>query len=118
MEYDFTENEKLAALHLVSACLDDNLMDRPLDLVEEFNGSLSIGVNILIDAGWSQHSAAGTYGSLEAKKAIRIGLFKDEWDGCSDVTWLDGMPLSVASWAEKHWYEFEKNGKPTKAEVA
>ena len=111
MEYDFTENEKLAALHIVAECMWASCVDRPVDCIDE--GSSLTNVLVLMDAGWSKHEAAGTYGALVKKNVICMD--KESTNDC----WADYVfSEDVFRWAEKHWDEFEKNGKPTKAQVA
>jgi len=107
MKYEFTQNEKLAALHLVDECLTGMGGGRPMDL--EYDQFIWTDVSVLIGAGWSKHEAAGTYGALEAKKAVYI-----EKDCRDDEAWEDTIYIPLYEWAEDHWDEFVANGKPSK----
>lgn len=104
--YNFTQNEKLAALHLVDECLDGMGGDRPMDL--EYDPFTWCHVEVLTLAGWSKHEAAGTYGALFEKGAIWI----EEPNG--DDGWTDTIHNDLYRWAESHWDEFVANGKPKK----
>ena len=104
--FDFTENEKLAALQLVSYVLTE---ERPIDMLCESEPLLWVDASILTDAGWSKHEAAGTWGSLDKKGAIYI-----DTDGNDDGCWEDYVTEDLLLWAEKNWDEFESDGKPSK----
>jgi hypothetical protein len=106
--YDFTQNEKLAALHLVLGCLESIGGVRPMDL--EDDSFTWCHVDVLMGAGWSKHEAAGTYGSLFEKNALWIE--KDVRSG--DDAWQDTISHELYQWAESHWDEFEANGFPSK----
>ena len=96
--FDFTENEKLAALNLVSCVLTE---ERPIDMLCESEPLLWVDASILTDAGWSKHEAAVTWGSLDKKGAIYI-----ETDGRDDGSWEDLLSEDLLLWAEKNWDNF------------
>ena len=96
--FDFTENEKLAALNLVSCVLTE---ERPIDMLCESEPLLWVDASILTDAGSSKHEAAGTWGSLDKKGAIYI-----ETDGRDDGSWEDSLSEDLLLWAEKNWDNF------------
>ena len=106
--YNFTQNEKLAALHLVDECLEGMGGDRPMDL--ESDPFTWCHVDVLTSQGWSKHEAAGTYGALAEKKAIFIEKDVSDHDGA----WEDTIRTDLYHWAESHWDEFVTNGKPSK----
>ena len=106
--YNFTQNEKLAALHLVNECLDGMGGDRPLDL--EDDTFTWCHVDVLTSQGWSKHEAAGTYGALFEKGAIWIEKDVNYHDGA----WTDIIYNDLYRWAESHWDEFVANAKPSK----
>ena len=108
--YDFTENEKLAALHMVNECLDSMGGDRPLDIMDD--QMIWTSPEVLTDLGWSKHEAAGTYGALEAKGAVYIENEKHMYE---KGAWSDLVQLDVFEWAEDHWDAFVDAGKPKKA---
>jgi len=107
--YNFTENEKLAALHLVDECLCSMGGGRPLEIMDD--QMIWTSPDLLIEMGWSKHEAAGTYGSLEAKGAIYIETDKHMYE---KGAWSDMVQLDVFEWAEEHWDAFVAAGKPTK----
>lgn len=109
--YNFTENEKLAALHLVDECLYSMGGDRPLDIFNDEHVWTS--PEVLMDLGWSKHEAAGTYGALEAKGAVYIE--KENLSYYEKDAWTDLVCLDVFKWAEDHWDAFVDAGKPKKA---
>lgn len=106
--YTFTQNEKLAALHLVNECLSGMCGDRPMDL--ENDPFTWCHVEVLTDMGWSKHEAAGTYGALAEKGALYIEKEVHNNDGA----WEDTISYKLYEWAESHWDEFVANGKPSK----
>jgi len=107
--FNFTKNEKLAALHLVDDCLGAIGGDRPMDL--EDNPFTWTHVQVLTSRGWNKHEAAGTYGALAEKKAIYIETHVD--DDCEGA-YNDTIYDDLYEWAENHWSEFVVNGKPKK----
>ena len=108
MTYNFTNNEKLAALHLVDECLSCMCGTRPMDLEDDqFTWT---DVEVLQSAGWTKHEAAGTYGALSAKKAVWIEKDRD----LDEDRWEDTIYNELYEWAEAHWDEFIANGKPCK----
>jgi len=107
--YNFTENEKLAALHLVDDCLYSMGGKRPLDIFnDEYNWTSS---EVLMSSGWSKTEAAGTYGALEAKGAVYIEKDNSQYE---KGAWNDMLSLDVFEWAENHWDQFVADGKPKK----
>ena len=106
--YNFTPNEKLAALHLVDECLDGMGGDRPMDL--EDDPFTWCHPEVLTSMGWSKHEAAGTYGALAEKGALYIEKDVSYHDGA----WTDIISDDLYEWAESHWDEFVANGKPRK----
>ncbi len=107
--YDFTENEKLAALHMVNDCLYSMGGKRPLDIFnDEYNWT---SPEVLTSLGWSEHEAAGTYGALEAKGAVYIEKDNSQYE---KDAWNDMVCLDVFEWAEDHWDDFVAAGKPSK----
>ena len=106
--FNFTKNEKLAALHLVNECLGGMCGDRPMDLEDDtFTWT---HVQVLTSSGWSKHEAAGTYGALAEKGALYIETRYANDDGA----WEDTIHNELYRWAESHWDEFVANGKPSK----
>lgn len=67
-KFDLTENELKASLVLVKSCLDGMGGKRPSDL--EYDEYTWVSGDDLIRAGWSRHSAAGTFSSLAEKGMI------------------------------------------------
>tara|TARA_R110000824_G_C14688968_1_gene621203 strand:- start:49 stop:375 length:327 start_codon:yes stop_codon:yes gene_type:complete len=108
MTYNFTNNEKLAALHLVDECLSNMFGTRPMDL--EVDPYTWTDVEVLQSAGWTKHEAAGTYGALSAKKAVYIEKDRD----LDEDRWEDCIYHELYEWAEEHWDEFIANGRPCK----
>ena len=100
--FNFTENEKRAALYLVADCLNGMGGERPMDLEED--RFTWCHVSVLVDAGWSKHEAAGTYGSLESKGALDI---EHDTDCMGEGAWVDSIRDELYQWAEGHWDEFE-----------
>ena len=107
--YNFTENEKLAALHLVDECLSGMGGDRPMDL--EDDPFTWCHAEVLTYVGWSKHEAAGTYGALAEKGAIHI---EKDVSYHEEGSWMDTISHNLYEWAESHWDEFVYYGKPTK----
>ena len=66
--FTLTENELKAALVLVKSCLDGMGGTRPADLAKDEYTWVS--ANDLVEAGWSRHEAAGTFGALMEKGMI------------------------------------------------
>jgi hypothetical protein len=106
--FNFTQNEKLAALHLVNECLDGMGGERPIHL--EDDKYTWTHVQVLTDNGWSKHEASGTYGALAEKNALYIETRYLNDDGA----WKDTISDDLYRWAESHWDEFVVNGKPSK----
>ena len=104
-DFNFTENEKRAALCLVAECLYAMGGERPMDL--EDDKFTWCHVSVLVDAGWSKHEAAGTYGSLESKGALDIDRDPNNFFGAE--AWVDTIRDELYQWAESHWDEFEKS---------
>ena len=107
LSFLFTQNEKLAALHLVNECLDGMGGDRPMDL--EDDPFTWCHVKVLTSMGWSKHEAAGTYGALCEKGALWIEKDVNYHDGA----WTDTISHDLYEWAESHWDEFVANSKPS-----
>ena len=97
-DFNFTENEKRAALYLVAECLDGMGGERPMDL--EDDKFTWCHINVLVKAGWSKH------GSLESKGALDID---HDTDYFAPDAWVDTIRDELYQWAESHWDEFEKS---------
>ena len=67
-EFNLTTNETDAALALVADCLSHMGGNRPMDL--ENDPFTWVDPDVLIDAGWSRHEAAGTWNALLDKSVI------------------------------------------------
>lgn len=92
--HDLTDNEFKAAVALLKSCLWNMGGERPADLLVD--ECIWIEASDLVDAGWSKHEAAGTYGAL----ADKIIVCLDE-DG-------DTLSWSFWTWCDTIWTEINE----------
>ena len=91
-EYQLTENELRAVFVLVGWCLENMGGKRPADLGDDpFTWAYP---DTLVEAGWSNQAAAGTWGAL-LDKGIVVWHDKQEWY----------MPDPVWQWLDTIWDE-------------
>ena len=91
--FTLTTNETDAALALVAYCLRQMGGNRPMDL--ENDPLTWVYPDVLIDAGWSRHEAAGTWSALLDKGVIYshgVNEGIEEWVLADPAwRWLDGV---------------------------
>tara|TARA_R100000315_G_C5165536_1_gene95438 strand:+ start:158 stop:487 length:330 start_codon:yes stop_codon:yes gene_type:complete len=95
---NLTANETKAALALVTDCLKSISGKRPADL--EFDRFTWVAPEVLLEAGWSRHEAAGTWSALLEKDVVF--KFSDEPD-----TWNFVLADWAWRWLDTIW-ETEK----------
>jgi len=89
----FTDNEKKAVVALINSCMATS--GEPI----EHLGWTWCDVNDLVDAGWDQKSAEGTFGSLIAKRMIDV----------DEMAFRDACPFSIdAEKAAPIWKEAQQ----------
>ena len=77
-EYQLTENELRAAFVLVGWCLENMGGKRPADLGDDpFTWAYP---DTLVEAGWSNQAAAGTWGALLDKGIVVWQWLDTIWD--------------------------------------
>jgi len=92
-----TDNEFKAAIALLKNCLWSMGGERPACLlIDEFTWCNS---SDLVDAGWSKHEAAGTYGALADKIVVCL---EEDGDTLSWDFWL---------WCDTIWQEVNETIK-------
>lgn len=90
-EFNLTTNETDAALALVADCLSQMGGNRPMDLENDpFTWTYP---DVLIDAGWNRHEAAGTWSALLNKSVVcshGVNEGIEEWTLTDQAwRWLD-----------------------------
>ena len=98
--FNLTTNELKATIALVKNCLAGMCGERPADLMDD--PYTWAEPQDLIDAGWTKHEAAGTWGALEEKGIV---------GGDTKRTYFMGQPEplesyvdeSVLPWLETIW---------------
>lgn len=85
--FNLTENELKAAMVLVKSCLYNMGGKRPIDLDDD--PFTWVGIDDLMDAGWTRHEAAGTFSSLADKGIIQICKIDGDFLTDEAYRWLD-----------------------------
>lgn len=96
--FELTVNELRAALVIVGNCLDGMGGRRPMDLLADPFTWCEAGD--LIDAGWTRHEAAGTFGSLLEK-----GVVRSEGKSRKEGKMVEEFTLTEAAfrWLDTKW---------------